>query len=204
MGGMQIRPFRPTDRDACYDVCVRTGLAGGDATGAYSDDSLTPDIFCGPYLELEPDLAFVIDDGERAVGYVLGAHDTADFVARYRAQWLPGFERRHPLRDDVSADEREMLELGYRPERMLTRDLDEYPAHLHIDLLPSAQGHGLGRALMTTLLEALTRRGIPGVHLEMDPANTGALRFYEKLGFTRLEAEEPDSLRMGLRLPAAS
>ena len=96
-----------------------------------------------------------------------------------------------------------MLELGYRPERMLTRDLDEYPAHLHIDLLPSAQGHGLGRALMTTLLEALTWRGIPGVHLEMDPANTGALRFYEKLGFTRLEAEEPDSLRMGLRLPAA-
>ena len=117
MGGMQIRPFRPTDRDACYDVCVRTGLAGGDATGAYSDDSLTPDIFCGPYLELEPDLAFVIDDGERAVGYVLGAHDTADFVARYRAQWLPGFERRHPLRDDVSADEREMPCLDPRNNR---------------------------------------------------------------------------------------
>jgi ribosomal protein S18 acetylase RimI-like enzyme len=60
--------------------------------------------------------------------------------------------------------------------------VDRYPAHLHIDLLPRAQGHGLGRALVTTLTDALRERGVPGLHLGVDPANTGALAFYARIG----------------------
>jgi ribosomal protein S18 acetylase RimI-like enzyme len=63
---------------------------------------------------------------------------------------------------------------------------DRYPAHLHIDLLPSGQRRGLGRRLMNTYLDALRERGVPGVHLTMDPANTGARAFYDRLGFTEL------------------
>lgn len=199
---MRIRPYRAADRDDCYDICIRTGLGGEDATGAHSDDTIIPDVFCGPYLQLEPDLAFVIDDGERAVGYVLGARDTATFVSHYRAEWLPGFIERHPPRE-AGPQDLEMLDLGTRPERMLTPDLDAYPAHLHIDLLPAAQGRGLARELMSTLLHALESLEVPGVHLEMNPANARARRFYEKLGFTELPTAEPDSLRMGLLLTPA-
>ena len=52
--------------------------------------------------------------------------------------------------------------------------LGEYPSHLHIDLLPRAQGRGNGRALMETFLAALTERGSPGVHLGTSPQNVRA------------------------------
>ncbi|MEK8229200.1 hypothetical protein NKG05_29685 [Oerskovia sp. M15] len=40
-----IRPYRPSDRDDLYDVCVRTADAGGDARGTYADDELMGDLF---------------------------------------------------------------------------------------------------------------------------------------------------------------
>lgn len=197
---MQIRNFRPEDRADCYDVCVKTGLGGQDATGVYRDDDLIPEIFCGPYVDLEPGLAFVVDNGARVVGYALGAADTRDFVERYRAQVLPAFARRFGAMAGVSDDEREMTELGLQPQRMLIPELDDFPAHLHIDLLPEAQGQGLGRQLIETLLDELAARGATGVHLEMDPANEGAGAFYARLGFDRLGTDE-DTARFAMRLP---
>jgi len=197
---MQIRTYLPDDRADCYDVCVKTGSGGQDATGVYSDDDLIPEIFCGPYVDLEPGLAFVVDNGERVVGYALGAADTRAFVDRYRAEVLPAFARRFGEMDGKSDDEREMTALGLKPERMLIPELDEYPAHLHIDLLPEAQGQGLGRRLIETLLDELAARGVVGVHLEMDPANEGAGAFYARLGFYRLEAGA-DAARFAMRLP---
>ena len=67
-----IRPYRETDHAAVYDVCVRTADVGGDARGKYHTDDLMPDLFAGPYVFLEPEFAFVLDDGQRAVGYVIG------------------------------------------------------------------------------------------------------------------------------------
>ena len=84
-----IRPYREADLDAVYDVCVRTADGGADARGKYRSDDLMPDLFAGPYVFLEPDFAFVLDDGRRAVGYVIGTPDTAAFVRAYRARWIP-------------------------------------------------------------------------------------------------------------------
>jgi ribosomal protein S18 acetylase RimI-like enzyme len=39
---------------------------------------------------------------------------------------------------------------------------------------------------MHTFFDALRARGVPGVHLAMNPANTGALAFYDRVGFTEL------------------
>ncbi len=66
-GRLSIRRYRPEDRAAVYGICVRTADAGGDARGQYASDDLMPDLFAGPYVELEPELAFVLDDGGRAV-----------------------------------------------------------------------------------------------------------------------------------------
>ena len=69
---------------------------------------------------------------------------------------------------------------------MRIAELAEYPAHLHIDLLPELQGQGFGRRLIDTLRAALAARGVPAVHLGMDAANTGARAFYDRLGFHEL------------------
>jgi ribosomal protein S18 acetylase RimI-like enzyme len=201
-----IRAYRGGDRAEVYDVCVRTARAGGDARGRYISDDLPGDIWAGPYLELEPELAFVVtvpsapepvegDGGERVAGYILGTADTRAFVERYRAEWLPRFAARYPdLNDDTWA--------GHHPERMLVPSVDEYPAHLHIDLLPELQRQGWGRALMRRFLTAVAARGAPGAHLSFDPANTGAAAFYERLGFRPLPTSRPDAPLYGIRADA--
>ena len=52
-----------------------------------------------------------------------------------------------------------MLALHYQPERLVWPGLEEYPAHLHIDLLPPFQGAGHGRALMETFYAAAAQAG---------------------------------------------
>src|SRR5205807_441040 len=91
-----IRPYRPADRDAVHEICIRTADAGEDASGSYHDPGILPTIFAHPYTHLEPELAFVADDGGRAVGYVLGTADTTRFADRFRAEWLPLVTARYP------------------------------------------------------------------------------------------------------------
>jgi ribosomal protein S18 acetylase RimI-like enzyme len=80
-----IRPYRPADRDTLYAICIHTGDAGQDATTLYRDPRILPDIFTGPYLLLEPELAFVLPGTEdRPAGYIVGTADTPHFVAAYR------------------------------------------------------------------------------------------------------------------------
>ncbi|HQE46153.1 MAG TPA: GNAT family N-acetyltransferase [Rhodoglobus sp.] len=180
---VEIRLYRPADRADVYDVCVRTAAAGGDATGIYSSDDLMPDVFAGPYLAFQPDLAFVVDVGDRVAGYVIAAADTRAFVERVRQEWVPTFASKYP---EPSPTDAPIVAMGVDPERMLVPEVDEYPAHLHIDLLPELQGQGCGRALIDTLRTELARRGIPGLHLTMDPANLPARAFYDRLGFVEL------------------
>jgi ribosomal protein S18 acetylase RimI-like enzyme len=192
----RIRPYREADHAAVYDVCVRTADAGGDARGKYHSDDLMPDLFAGPYLFLEPDFAFVLDDGQRAVGYVIGTPDTAAFARAYRARWIPRLAGRYPPpvpgpSDPPGNPDEEMLALHYRPERLVWPGLDEYPAHLHIDLLPPFQRAGHGRALMETFYAAAAGAGAAGVHVTVAKANTRAIGFYRRLGFRPLEVADP-------------
>ena len=200
-----IRPYREADLGAVYDVCVRTGDVGSDARGQYRSDDLLPDLFAGPYVFLEPDFAFVLDDGQRAVGYVVGTPDTAAFVRAYRARWIPRLADRYPVPTDPPAShEDELIALHHHPERLLRPGLAEYPAHLHIDLLPPFQGSGHGRALMETFYAAAARAGATGVHLSVMAANTRALGFYHHLGFRSLAVgggvPEPGVVYLGRKL----
>ncbi|MET9551758.1 GNAT family N-acetyltransferase [Streptomyces sp. NPDC006645] len=182
-----IRSYRPGDRAAVFEICVRTADAGGDSRHLYSDSELVPSVFAAPYLELEPELAFVLDEGEgRAVGYVLGAEDTPRFVTAFRRDWLPVVGERYPAPGEgvePRTPSDVMAALLHDPERMVLPELAGHPAHLHIDLLPRWQGQGYGRALIGALLGALRERGVDGVHLSMLSANTGARAFYDRVGF---------------------
>jgi ribosomal protein S18 acetylase RimI-like enzyme len=77
--------------------------------------------------------------------------------------------------------------------------VDQYPSHLHIDLLERAQGRGIGKAMMLIVLETLREQGSKGVHLGMGAQNSRAFTFYTKLGFTLLDKND-DEWTMGLNL----
>ncbi|MEU6253822.1 GNAT family N-acetyltransferase [Streptomyces sp. NPDC047043] len=188
-----IRRYRPEDRPALDDICIRTAHNGQDSRPVYTDPGIFPVIFAAPYVHLEPELAFVLDDGRgEAVGYILGTADTPRFVDDYRTKWLPLVAARYPepVGPPTTPDD-EMIPLLHHPERMIVPEVADYPAHLHIDLLPAWQGRGHGRALMRSFLQALQDRGVPAVHLSMVTANTPARAFYDRLGFHEIEVPDP-------------
>lgn len=200
----QIRPFRSDDVDGLYDVCVKTADVGKDATGVLEDDRLWGDLFAVPYALRDPGLSWVVEaeDG-RVIGYIVATDDTTAFATWFRDEWWPG--RRGLYRSSGQAEptaQDRFLAYGDRQAPGDDPIVHEFPAHLHIDLLPETQGQGLGRRLIDTLLAELGRRGVPALHLGMNADNLSAGAFYERLGFTKL-ASGDGSTTYGIRVPSA-
>ena len=182
-----IRSYQSTDLDALYEICLRTGASGQDATGMVEDPMLFGALFAAPYGVLEPEHAFVLDDGTgRPIGYVVGAVDTAAFEARCERAWWPDLRMRHPLRPDGTRLDDLLIHLIHHRSWPDPDLLATYPSHLHIDLLPEAQSDGWGRQMMASLHAALAADGSPGVHWGVSTANERALGFYRHLSATEL------------------
>jgi N-acetylglutamate synthase-like GNAT family acetyltransferase len=99
----------------------------------------------------------------------------------------------------------QILALGGYEERALgemafyERFKDEYPAHLHIDILEAYTGSGNGKALIARALETMRADGVKGVILGVAKANERACRFYQACGFRILE-EDDRGYAMGMSL----
>jgi ribosomal protein S18 acetylase RimI-like enzyme len=197
---MLIRPVEPADLDALYEVCVRTGDAGEDATPRFANPRLLGEVYVGPYLMMPSGIGFAAVESGVPSGYVLAAVDTRQFEAECEAQWWPTLRARHPqpVVDDPGTDDAEVIALIHDPESPPDDVVALYPAHLHIDLLPVLQGRGVGREMMSRLLDELRARKVPGVHLGVDARNQRAVGFYEHLGFYHLD--DTDDVVMGIRL----
>ena len=186
----RVRPFRPGDEPALADICLKTADAGADATGILDDD-LWAEIFVLPYAARHPELAFVAesDDG-RVVGYVVGAPDTPAFEEWFRTEWWPRHAERWPNPVVEASRQDGILRYAHARRGGAESYGETYPAHLHIDLVPEAQGQGLGRLLIATLIEALRAEGVSGLHLVASADNTGAIAFYPRVGFAPLPSHD--------------
>src|SRR5262249_37380165 len=91
-----IRPYRPADLDALYQICLQTGDDGRDATPLFHDPRLLGHFFAAPYGLFEPSLAFVAEDAHGVAGYILGALDTRAFEQQLERNWWPALRARYP------------------------------------------------------------------------------------------------------------
>jgi ribosomal protein S18 acetylase RimI-like enzyme len=197
----QIRPYRPGDESALASICLRTAASGADATGVLEDDELWAHLFVLPYLEHDPPLAFVVeaDSGEPA-GYIVAAADTDAFESWFAETWWPRFGERWPEpAEELTTRQEGLLRYAYGRRGGQNPHAAQYPAHLHIDLLPEVQGQGYGRRLIELLQQQLRDAGIIGLHVVPSADNAGAISFYERVGFTRL-AREPGIVVFGIEL----
>lgn len=184
-----IRRAQLSDLPALYRICHATGWNGSDASPHVSDPDLIGHVYAGPYAVLEPELAFVAEMDRRVIGYVLGTSDSVRFHAVTEAEWFLALRARYALPEAADQSPTAIfvraLHRGHPPPASI--DLARYPAHLHIDLLPQAQGHGCGRRLIDRLRTELSARQVPGVHLYVGSANPGAIAFYQRVGFSRID-----------------
>lgn len=199
-----IRPYHPTDLPALYHICLKTGDSGGDATHLYRDPDLLGYLYAAPYAVVEPDLCFVLTYNHKPCGYILGTRDSVAFGEWCEREWFPPLRARYPLPKlgDDSPDGRlwQNIHAGHGVSAEdLAEFVADYPAHLHIDLLPEGQGQGWGRRLIETFLGRLREVGATAVHLGVGLNNRRAIGFYEKLGFQPVR-HYPKGIIFGLQL----
>jgi ribosomal protein S18 acetylase RimI-like enzyme len=200
VSGPHLRPYRADDLSQLYEICLRTGAAGDDASDLVVERRLFGELYAAPYAVLEPQHAVVVDDGRGgAVGYALAALDTRAFEARCETSWWPPLRARHPLGSGANDLDELLVAMLHHPPRGDDAVVVEHPSHLHIDLLPGAQGQGWGRALMEELQDLLRAAGSVGVHLGVSARNQRARGFYAHLGYEEL-ASDGMTHTLGLRL----
>lgn len=198
MSEFEIRPFRPDDMDRLYRICLLTGNDGGDAAGTV-DDKILGHCYAAPYATFEPDLCFVLVNRGVAMGYVLGTRDSVSFAEICEAQWWPKLREQYPLSkaDDLSqaAAMARLIYRGYQAPALS----DEYPAHLHIDILPMGQNKGYGRRMIKMFCDRLRQHSVSALHFGVSRLNSRAVGFYTHLGFHVLQESET-SYVFGMRL----
>ncbi len=185
-----VRPYESRDRAQVRHVCYVTGYMGEPVDWLWRDAESFADLFTGYYTDAEPGSAFVAELDGVVAGYLLGCLDS-------RKAWSPAtIFGRHFLRRGI----------GFRPGTagVVWRSFGDividgvrrrlppvsvydarWPAHLHVDLLPSIRGIGVGATLMHRWLAALGEKGVPGCYLETLGENHGAIAFFESMGFRR-------------------
>ncbi len=195
-----IRPYQTKDHNDVYTICLKTGDAGSDASNLYKDPNLLGHIYAGPYINLEPESAFMLEDEIGICGYIIGALDTQSFFNKVKSNWLPALQKQYtePSEDSKPwTKDEECIHLLFHPEK--PELFPDYPSHLHIDLLIRAQGQGQGKIMMDHFMHYLQSQGSQGVHLGLGINNKRAFHFYKKYGLVELMRKE-ETIFMGLSL----
>ena len=196
---IEIRSYQHSDLNSLYSICLRTGNSGKDATDIYKDPKLLGHFYAAPYAILEPELTFIVTLNGQPSGYILGTKNSEEFWKRSESEWFPNLREQYPLpkEDDISADANiiRLIHKGY----ILKKELADYSAHLHVDLLPNIQGKGLGKKVMLTFIDKLRELKVSALHLEVGKKNLGAIGFYKKMGFHKI-IEYEHSIAFGIIL----
>ena len=145
----------------------------------------------------------MLDDGEgKAVGYTIGTAHTPSFCERWKSVYVSAIKTELQALPEMDADDQEAKEALTRrcdvlldliqndPHKLaysnIAAELQPWPGHLHMDILPSHQRQGYGKQLARTFLDAAKAEGCSGAYLGMVASNSGAKAFYEACGFRRL------------------
>lgn len=194
---MSIRAYQAADRDVLNRVCYESALMGESIAPLFGSQRLFTDYWMTYYLEHEPESAFVAVDNDGPVGYLVGCCDTRRFEATQQTVVWPRIWRRFLLgRYGVPLPLARFLwrvVRSRRHDRHLAPRLQDYPAHLHMNVAAGYRGRGHGALLLDGFLAYLEQRGVPGVHLITTNLNRAAVPLYESRGF-RLEDRAPLSI----------
>jgi GNAT superfamily N-acetyltransferase len=180
-----VRPYQPTDRPAVRriygdDEFARPKLQERfPRMSTYLTDSMMH------YYDLEPERIFIAEADGEVVGALLGAIDTERTERRYHRKVKPLLLKRtlsgtYGWPAWLWADWLTHL-AGLRIETPEV-DLTQYPAHLHVGVLPDWRRMGAGSALMTAYESTLRSLNIPGYHLYASSFHPMGVAFYQKTG----------------------
>lgn len=196
----EVRPFQEHDRQELRQLFARAG-EGSPSASLWHHTPSEAAVYLEPYMNVEPESLFIAIVDGKMVGYLTGSLDSSAFpgesermshaIREYRLMF-----RREPVMFFIRSLRDMAVAAIQREPRSGELDDPRWPAHLHINIAPEARGSGAGGALMTRWLDRLRETDTPGCYLQTLVENTGAVRFFERLGFRK---HGPTPLVPGIR-----
>lgn len=166
-----VRPFAERDRETIRRICSEAAREKPDAR-FHEDCELAPMWLTDYYLDCEPETCFVLEVNGQIVGYLVGCKNTKSFNRIFKRRYLPKIMARVGWR---------LLTLRYRKkstyqmfwwtliDRLRRRnqfeiDLDNYPAHSHMNIAPEYRARGISHLLAVPFNQHLKAHGVKGKH----------------------------------------
>lgn len=182
---ISIRKYEKKDFDGVRFACLNSE---GESHCAEVNEFILH-TFCDYYIEHEPENCFVLNDDGKAVGYIICTENYDIYKEIFDREYLPLVKHLGEEKYKWALDST-ILQNKYK---------EDYPAHMHIDILPQYHRQGWGGKLLTALFEHLRSKGIKGVMLTTGTDNVNACNFYKKYGFEQLEIYDTD-VAFGMKL----
>jgi ribosomal protein S18 acetylase RimI-like enzyme len=192
------RRYEPSDRDAVRHICCETGHLGDPIDPYFGDREVFADLVTAYYTDIDPSWSLVVEVGGRVLGYLTGCADSREYAKSIPHIWRKVAAKslaRGVLVRPATAPLawRTLVDMAIEQPTFGWYG-EEFPAHLHINLLPEARGIGAGRMLIESYTELLRKAEVPGVFLETSCENTRAVSFFRAMGFEPLHtAPSPGS-----------
>ncbi|OJX37949.1 MAG: hypothetical protein BGO78_07860 [Chloroflexi bacterium 44-23] len=191
---LSIRPFEAKDRASLMNIAADTAFFGEPIEKYLDDRRIFQDYFYAYYTDFEAEHAWVAIAGQKVVGFLTGCFDSKVQISITRRKLLPKvllrlFSGRYMLGIktwNYFINQKQAQRSEYCPYV----NLQDYPAHLHINVDQNWRGCGIGHHLMQIYLDQLMYAGIVGVHLGTTSENEAACRMYAQFGFKLLD-EKP-------------
>ena len=188
-GSVVIRPYEPRDRAAIRRICFDTGYMG-DPEWQWRDRESYAELYTAYYTDAEPESVWVAERAGVVEGYLLGCVDSrtswSEASIFLRLLWKRGIALRPSTARFVWRALGDVVTDGIRRQLPPASAHDErWPAHLHVDLLPSIRGRGVGGDLLRTWLSRLDELAVPGCHVQTLAENGRAIAAFESVGFVR-------------------
>lgn len=192
-----IRPYKPSDEEIVYSVCLKTSDDGMDASERFPNNSLiVGDYMVGPLVTLSPEFCMVSEDELGVMGYALAALDYKQFQQRHALVWIPAMQEKYPrpATNDKLSPEQELIESFYAPfEERPVCVTTSFPSVVRIDVLSSRmEDLALSKRLLACALCALKAKGSTGVHVQLNATDKYMQEHYRLLGFIPIKTGEEE------------
>lgn len=192
----KLRLYKGQDLESLYAISLATGASGGDASALHEDPRIVGQIYSAPYTKFCPETCFVATDVAGVAGYIVGAVDTRDFEEQLRRLWWPGLRAIYPdpggaPDPEWTADQRRH-HMIHHPAQTPEDVVSHYPSHVHMNLLPRAQGQGIGPALLELWISVARDHGATAIHVGSNRQNERAYGFWRSQGFELLESQSAE------------
>ena len=185
---IQIRPFSNTDREVLRQICCNVADRGNPIENFFPDREFAADLLIKYYTDYEPENSFVAESNGQVVGYINASLDNRRYglvliFIIIPFAFLKGIIRGVFFRIELWRIVKASLANWRRLFVLRKTSFGSHQGHMHIGILKNFRHQKVGKLLVERIIQHASNSPIEEISASVNDQNSGACRFFERLGF---------------------